>query len=154
MYPNVTGKPWIRVNHYNCYFLAKLAQEYQIDVIVKQCEDFLVDKTGKEKDILNELIFAQTCKMEKLVFNSIREASQLSIKELNCHEMCDQIEPSIYRKIVEGVVGRLEGELKTLQSMPKGIKDIKEKCLKELLEIATLGKSCLRKKWKALWRCY
>ena len=48
------------------------------------------------------------------MLNSITEASQLSIKELNCHEMCDEIEPSIYRKIVEGIVGRLEGELKTL----------------------------------------
>lgn len=141
IYPNVTGKPWVRVTHDNCYFLAKLAQEYQIDAIVQQCEDFLVDKTGKGKDILNELIFAQTYKMEKLVLNSITEASQLSIKELNCHEMCDQIEPSIYKKIVEGIVGRLEGELKKLQSMQKGIKDIREKCLKELLEIA----KCLTK---------
>ena len=138
IYPNVTGKPWVRVTHDNCYFLAKLAHEYQIDAIVQRCEDFLVDKTGKGKDILNELIFAQTCRMEKLVLNSITEASQLSIKELNCHEMCDQIEPSIYKKIVEGVVGRLEGELKTMQSMPKGIKDIKEKCLRELLEIDQL----------------
>ena len=52
--------------------------------------------------------------------------------------MCDQIEPNIYRKIVEGIVGRLEGELKRLQSMQKGVKDIKKNCLKELLEIAKL----------------
>lgn len=138
IYPNVTGKPWIRVTHDNCYFLAKLAQEYQIDAIVIQCEDFLVDKMGKGKDIISELIFAQTYKMEKLVLNRITEASQLSIKELNGHEMCDQIDPSIYKKIVEGIVCRLEGELKTVQSMPDGIRDIKEKCLRELLEVATL----------------
>lgn len=77
IYPNVTGKPWVRVGHDNCYFLTKLAQEYQIDAIVQQCEDFLVDKMGKGKDTLNELIFAQTYKMGKLVLNSIREASQL-----------------------------------------------------------------------------
>ena len=52
--------------------------------------------------------------------------------------MCDQIEPSVYKNIVEGIVGRLEGELKKPQSMPKEIKDIREKCLKELLEIAKL----------------
>ena len=138
IYPNVTGKPWIRITHDNCYFLAKLAQEYQIDAIVQQCEDFLVDKMGKGKDIVNELIFAQTYKMEKLVLNSITEVSQLSIKELNCHNMCDQIEPTIYKKIVEGIFGRLRRELNKLQSMPKGIKEIKEKCLKELLEIAKL----------------
>ena len=85
IYPNVTGKPWVRITHGNCYFLAKLAQEYHTDAIGRQCEDFLVDKMGKGKDILNELIFAQTYKMEKLVLNSITEASQLSIKELNCH---------------------------------------------------------------------
>lgn len=136
IYPNVTGKPWVRVTHNNCYFLTKLAQEYQIDAIAQQCEDFLVDKMRKRKDILNELIFAQTYKMEKLVLNSITEASHLSIKELNGHDMCDQIEPSNYKTIVEGIVGRLEGELKKLQSMQRGIKDIKEKALKEVLEIA------------------
>lgn len=135
IYPNVTGKPWVRVTHNNCYFLAKLAQEYQIDAIAQQCEDFLVDKMRKRKDILNELIFAQTYKMEKLVLNSITEASHLSIKELNGHDMCDQIEPSNYKTIVEGIVGRLEGELIKLQSMQRGIKDIKEKALKEVLEI-------------------
>lgn len=138
IYPNVTGKPWIRVTHDNCYFLAKLAQEYQIDAIVIQCEDFLVNKMGKGKDIISELIFAQTYKMEKLALDRITEASQLSIKELNGHEMCDQIDPSIYKKIVEGIVGRLEGELKTLQSMRNGIRGIKEKCQKDLLEVATL----------------
>jgi len=138
IYPNVTGKPWIRVTHENCYFLAKLAQEYQIDAIVIQCEDFLVNKMGKRKDIISELIFAQTYKMEKLVLDRITEASQLSIKELNGHEMCDQIDPSIYKKIVKGIVGRLEGELKTLQSMRNGIRGIKEKSQKELLEVATL----------------
>lgn len=136
IYLNVTGKPWVRVTRDNCYFLAKLAQEYQIDAIAQQCEDFLVDKMGKGKDIINELIFAQTYKMEKLVLNSITEASQFGIEELNCHEMCDQIEPKIYKKIVEGIVGRLEGELKRLQSMQKGMKDIREKCPKELLEVA------------------
>ena len=136
IYPNVTGKPWVRITHGNCYFLAKLAQEYHIDAIGRQCEDFLVDKMGKGKDILNELTFVETYKMEKLVLNSITEASQLSIKELNCHEMCDQIEPNIYKKIVEGIVGRLEGELKRLQSLQRGIKDIREKCPKELLETA------------------
>lgn len=136
IYPNVTGKPWVRVTHNNCYFLAKLAQEYQIDAIAQQCEDFLVDKMRKRKDILNELIFAQTYKMEKLVLNSITEASHLSIKELNGHDMCDQIEPSNYKTIVEGIVGRLEGELKKLQSIQRGIKDIKEKALKEVLNIA------------------
>ena len=120
IYANVTGKPWVRVTRGNCYFLARIAREYQIDAIVQQCEDFLVDKMGLGKDILNELIFAQTYKMEKLVLNSITEASQLSIKELNRHEMCDQIEPNIYKKIVEGIFGRLEGELKRLQSVQKG----------------------------------
>ena len=68
IYPNVTGKPWIRITRDNCYFLPKLAEEYQIVALVRrQCEDFLVDKMGKgHKDILNELIFAQTYKMEKL----------------------------------------------------------------------------------------
>jgi len=34
IYPNVTGKQWARITHENCYYLAKLAHEYQIDAIV------------------------------------------------------------------------------------------------------------------------
>ena len=101
IYPNVMGKPWAIVTHENCYFLASLAQEYQIYAIGQQCEEFLVDKVrlGKGQDIINELVFAQTYKLEKLVLTSITEASLLSMQELNSHEMCDQIEPNNYKTI-------------------------------------------------------
>ena len=44
IYPSVTGKPWVRVTHDNCYFLAKLALEYQTDAIVR---GFLGRQDGK-----------------------------------------------------------------------------------------------------------
>jgi len=112
IYPNVTEKPWVTITQSNCHFLAKLAQEYQIEFIVRKCGEFLVDKMlTKEENVVNELIFAQTYKLEKLVLTSAAEASHLSLRKLNDHDMCDLIEPSNYKKIVEGIVQRLEKEL-------------------------------------------
>ena len=136
IYPNVTGKPWVTITQNNCHFLAKLAQEYQIDSIVRKCEEFLVNKMlTKEENIINELIFAQTYKLEKLVLTSVGEASNLSLRELNAHAMCDLIEPSNYKKIVEGIVQRLEKELEEAHLEHRKIKGVKEKCLKEVFEL-------------------
>ena len=137
IYPNVTGKAWITITQENCHFLARLAQEYQIDAIFQQCEEFLVNKVKlrKEPDVINELIFAQTFKLEELVLTSVAEASHLSLHELNGHDLCDQIATENYRKIVEGIVGRLETELKKARLEAKKIKDVKEKCLKEVFEL-------------------
>ena len=136
IYPNVTGKPWVTITQNNCHFLAKFAQEYQIDSIFRKCEEFLVNKMlTKEENIINELIFAQTYKLEKLVLTSVGEASNLSLRELNAHAMCDLIEPSNYKKIVEGIVQRLEKELEEAHLEHRKIKGVKEKCLKEVFEL-------------------
>ena len=52
----------------NCYFLVKLAHDYQMNAIVQKCEDILVRKlkTKPKDDVLAELIFAQTYELEKL----------------------------------------------------------------------------------------
>ena len=136
IYPNVTGKAWIAITQENCHFLARLAQEYHSDAIFQQCEEFLVNKIlRKEPDVLNELIFAQSYKLEELVLTSVREATHLSLQELNGHELYDQIETENYRKIVEGIVGRLETELKKARLEEEKIKNVKEKCLKEIFEL-------------------
>jgi len=49
--------------------------------------------------------------------------------------MCDLIEPSYYKKIVEGIVKRLEKELGKAHLAHKKMKDVKEKCLKEVFEL-------------------
>ena len=46
----------------NCYFLVKLADEYQMEEIFKRCEDVLVNLVSSKPDntFLDDLTFAQT----------------------------------------------------------------------------------------------
>ena len=101
----------------NCYFLVKLAHEYQMDAIVKKCEDILVRKLKtKPKDgVLAELIFAQTYELEKLRQASVKQAHNLKLEELKSNEMYDQIQPENLREIMEGIITRLQRELEESQ---------------------------------------
>ena len=42
IYLNISGKAWNTVTNENCYFLVKLADEYQMEEIFKRCQDVLV----------------------------------------------------------------------------------------------------------------
>ena len=101
----------------NCYFLVKLAHEYQMDAIVKKCEDILVRKLKtKPKDgALAELIFAQTYELEKLRQASVEHAHNLKLEELKRNAMYDQIQPENLREIMEGIITRLQRELEESQ---------------------------------------
>lgn len=44
IYPSASEKGWKAITIENCYFLCKLADEYQMDTIKQRCESFLVDK--------------------------------------------------------------------------------------------------------------
>ena len=112
IYPSVSGKAWKAITNENVYFLVKLADEYQMAAIFKRCEDFLVEKVTRlsaGNAFLADLIFAQTYKLEKLLETTINKARKLRLKDFKSHEVYDQIEPQIYKKIVEGMIERLEG---------------------------------------------
>ena len=99
----------------NCYFLVKLAHEYQMDAIVKKCEDFLVDelKTKPKDGILSDLVFAQTYKLEKLRQASVDRAQNFYahyLEELRQDEMYDQIQSENLKEIMEGIIRQLQGE--------------------------------------------
>ena len=93
IYPSTSEK---QITKENCYFLVKLAHEYQMDAIVQKCEDVLVEKLKRTKPkdgALAELIFAQTYELKKLRQASVEQAHNLKLEELKSNEMYDQIQP-------------------------------------------------------------
>ena len=114
MYPSadpiVTGRA---ITKESCYFLVKLAHEYQMEAIIARCENFMAQKVGMadKESVLADLIFAQTYKLEKLKLASVNQAQRLSLDELRKDEMFDQIQPHNVQKIMEGIIKRLQREL-------------------------------------------
>ena len=113
IYPSVADKEEKQVTEENCYFLVKLAHEYQIEAIVQRCEDFIVNKvkTKPRDDVLAELMFAQTYKLEKLKRASIDKAYNLSLTELKRNKVYDQIPSEDLKEIMEGMINQLQKEL-------------------------------------------
>ena len=110
IYPSGTERA---ITKENCYFLVKLAHEYQMEAIVTRCENFIADnvKMKGKKSVLSDLVFAQTYNLEKLKLASLDQAHCLSLGELKKDKMFDQIHPDNLLKIMEGIIKRLEGEL-------------------------------------------
>ena len=106
LYPSTAEK---QITLKNCFFLVKLAHEYQMDAIVKRCEDFLVDelKTKPKDRILSDLVFAQTYKLEKLRQASVDRAQNVYAHYL---EEYNQIQSENLKEIVEGIIRRLQRE--------------------------------------------
>ena len=117
IYPTMSGQAWKTITNGNCYFLAKLAHEYHMDAIFERCEDVLVNLVSKKSGntFLDDLTFALTYKLEKLLKIIINKARQLQLKDFKSHKMYDQIEPHIYKQIVEGIIERLEGTVRNLR---------------------------------------
>ena len=111
MYPSVSENA---ITEKNCYFLVKLAHEYQMAANVKRCEDFMVDKVKeKSKDkIVAELVFAQTYNLEKLKLASVNKAHSLNLFLLKRDEMYGKIQANTLKEIMEGILSRLEEELR------------------------------------------
>ncbi|XP_078383425.1 BTB and MATH domain-containing protein 36-like [Oculina patagonica] len=118
IYRTMSGKAWKTVTNENCYFLAKLAHEYQIDAIFQSCEDVLVKLVSSKygNGCLDDLTFAQTYKLEKLLKTIIDKARKLRLSDFKRHAMYDKMEAHIYKQILEGMVARLEGPLQNAQS--------------------------------------
>ena len=118
IYPSPTER---EITEENCYFLLKLAHEYQMAAIVTRCEDFMAEKV-KEKakeSVLADLIFAQTYKLEKLKLASVAQAHYLSLDELKQDEMFDQIQKDNLKEIMEGIIKRLQTELEESRNLAK-----------------------------------
>ena len=110
IYPTKSGKAWKTVTNENCYFLLKLADDYQMEDIRKKCEDVLVNLVSKKpgNTFLADLTFAQTYKLDKLLGAIVNRARQLRLSDFKSHEMYDKMDPRIYKQIVEGIIERYE----------------------------------------------
>jgi len=105
----------------NCYFLFKLAHEYQLAAIVTRCEDFMAEKVKDraKESVLADLVFAQTYKLEKLKLASMNQAHCLSLDELKQDEMFDKIQENSVKEILEGIIKRLQTELTESRNLAK-----------------------------------
>ena len=124
MYPSLEEKP---VTKTNCYFLFKLAHEYQIEIIIQKCVNLMVSmvKDKRENDVLGMLIYAQKYQIKSLISTCIFEARRLTLREFRRHGMRDQIEADNYVQIAEGIMERHEEKCRdvkvTLQSQLKNV---------------------------------
>ena len=115
IYLNISGEAWNTVTNENCYFLVKLADEYQMEEIFKRCEDVLVKLVSSKKGntFLADLTFVQTYKLENLLRKIVDKARQLRLRDFKSHEMYDKMDPHIYKQIVEGMIEKLENNLRS-----------------------------------------
>lgn len=119
----------------NCFYLLKLADEYQMEFLLQKCEDFLVaasgaicagrmsikeyfpdflpeqSKAAAKEQVLTLIILAQEYKLERLITACIHEARHFSLKELkqDYEELCDLLESINYCRILEEIIERMEG---------------------------------------------
>lgn len=121
-----------QVDDINLHFLLPLAQEYQINMLTKKCEDYLLrrmeskernDRTqtlwSEESKIdftLETLIVAQTYSLERLSTECINKTQNLSNEKLRSHEWYKQINPLSQLRMIEFQVVRLEEELKVAKT--------------------------------------
>ena len=110
LYPSVAEK---QITEENCFFQVNLAHEYQIEAIVRRCEDFMVEnvKTKAKDCIIAELIFARKYELVRLKRATIEQAYNLSLEELKNDKMYDQIEEDDLVDIMEGIMLRRGKEL-------------------------------------------
>jgi len=141
IYPSTAEK---QITEENCYFLVKLAHEYQMDGLVQKCEDFMVDKLkSKPNGAIADLVFAQTYKLEKLRRASLNQAHNLNLEELKKDEKYDQIRADDLKEITEGIIRRLQGELKEAQGINQQnenkINDVKRISQSVLIDIKKIA---------------
>ena len=111
IYPTVSEKEWKSITNENYKFLFELADECQMDAIKQRCEDFLIEKVtiASGNTFLDELRFAQTHKLQRLVQSIVNKAvHELRLDDFKRHFMYGRIEPDIYKRIVEGMVEKHE----------------------------------------------
>jgi len=124
MYPSLEEKV---ITKNNCYFLLDLAREYQIASITRKCEDFLVSavKTRRANDVLAVLIVGQNYELQTLINSCVYEARRLSLQELKYHTKQGEIDTDNYVTITEGIIQRLEKQVKQC-------KEVKASCSRKL----------------------
>ena len=113
IHPTASQTEWNTVTNENCYFLLKFADKYQMDTVKQMSEDLLVEKVKSTSGntFLDELRFAQSYKQDKLIEAIVHRAVYgLRLDDFKSHDVYkdDEIEPHIYKQIVEGKIKNYE----------------------------------------------
>lgn len=122
IYPSVTQRA---ISEENCYFLVKLAHEYQMEALLGRCQDSMAHKIEKKpkNKVLADLVFAQTYRLEKLKLACVNQAHCLSLEQLKKDKVFGQIQPDNLIAIMEGIIKRLQIELEEAQRLAQNRQD-------------------------------
>ena len=97
--------------------MLQLADEYQMDAIVRRCEDYIVTMLKRtRKGIIEELLFAQTYNLQKLKRTSIELAKDLSLQELKRNKLYGKINAENLQGILEEIIIRLEKQVSSFKA--------------------------------------
>lgn len=107
--------------------MLQLADEYQMDEIVRRCEDYIVTTLKRtRKRIIEELIFAQTYNLQKLKRTSIELAKDLSLQELKRNKLYGKINAENMQGILEEIIIRLEEEVSSFKVPKRSAREWKD----------------------------
>ena len=103
-----------QVDDINLHFLLPLAREYQMKILLKKCDVYLlreIEKTNEIGSIMKTLLVAQNFSLERVKAECIKKTQNLSIEDLKSHELYDQIEPLSQRKMIELQMSNMDKKL-------------------------------------------
>ena len=117
--------------------ILELAHEYQINSIVNKCEEFLKETLSRndEIDVISTLILAQNFKLESLRERCIVSSMDLTLKEIQDHELFDEIEMENYIEVLDINI-RLKQFRKENSPSKETLQGIQKRGFKKLDEIA------------------
>ena len=101
--------------------ILKLADEYQIEVVVERCRRYLHTQKLYKTNALRFLILAQRYKFENLRAKCYPVLKKLEVKCLRCQPRFGEMDEESYRKVVTARLEESEEILPGLQSLVWGL---------------------------------
>lgn len=114
------------VTESNVDFLLPLAHEYQINKLIKRCEEVLVEQVGEnQKTAVDRLITAQSYSLKNLQAHCIEVAKNIDVKTLKRYDKEASVSQASYFEIFKRRSIHLEGVLSNIKkSYHQALKDI------------------------------
>lgn len=108
IYPTVQ-KP---VTEGNCYFLLELAEQFQMPKVTEKCEEYLLKTMAESSsEIVDLLVLAAKYQMATLREECLQKVKQLEWRDLERHNLYEQIDLKDYREIAEQKIHSVQQEL-------------------------------------------
>lgn len=110
LYPS--AKP---INCKSACFLLPLAQEYQIDLVTKRCEEFLLQRQKNDGDAMKYLLLARQFDLKKLYKECIKIAKKIPVQKLRKIKEYRSISCEVTSEIAMGRAEFLEDEIRKVK---------------------------------------